>query len=166
MQSTRSQTGLGFSFADLRKPIARVVIAVSCLGISATASAQFDPNLPDFYTRPIVSPYLDMLNPNLGPDFMRYNRNIRRDLDVRQGITQNRYDYFQQQRQIQEQSQQFKLDRQRDGAGGRGTGGQSGRHVEPRRFNPFFRPSHNPLTGASNNIRATGHSVSFGGGRR
>jgi len=138
-----------------------------CLGSAsiATAQGQFDPNLPDFYTRPIVSPYLDMFNENLGPGFMRFNRNIQRDLDVRQGITQNRYDYFQQQRQIQDQARQFELERQRDAAGGQGGAGQAGRFGEPRRFNPFFRPSYNPLTGASNNIRPTGHTVTFGGRR-
>jgi hypothetical protein len=132
------------------------------------ASAQVGVDLPDFYTRPRISPYVDFLRrTEAGRDPFRdpltYQRQILRDFMILDEQRRN----LREQRQIREDFQRDLDERTQrifEELGPQTTG--RGLTQDSRRLNPFYRPSYNKLTGESNNIRPTGHGVSFGGGGR
>ena len=136
------------------------------LGINVPADAQdrFNPNQPDFYTRPKVSPYVNMVNPLLGPTFMRYNF-VKQEQETRAGITADRAALQEQQYQLEQQQKELEQERQtRQGSPqGRQSAGGSGRGLEdPRVGGPVRRIAHggysaNRLKGHSYNTRPTGH---------
>ena len=141
------------------------------LAVSSTAQAQFvpDQDVLNYYNRPTISPYIDLLRGrNDGRDVFRYHRNVVRDQNIRRGYL----DFLQNQRDLRdnigqvEQRQQQIQERQTDITDYLRDQSEARR---PRRFtndlNPFYRPRSNPRTGASLTIRPTGHPVYFGGGR-
>ena len=138
---------------------------------SLFAQERFNPSQPDFYTRPKVSPYVNMLNPLLGPTFMRYNF-VKQEQDTRAGITSDRATLQEQQLQLERQQREIEQDRQsrdrqaRSGqAGGAGGAGKDGPQ-DPRVGGPVRRSAHggysaSRLKGHSYNTRSTGHPVRY-----
>ena len=148
-----------------------LLILVGAWVLSFTASttpaiAQVGVDLPDFYTRPRISPYVDFFRRNdvrRDPfrDPLTYQRQILRDFRIleyeRNNLREQRQIRQDFQRDIDDRTQQILQE-----LGPQTTG--RGLPEDSRRLNPFYRPSYNKNTGASNNIRQTGHPVSFGGG--
>jgi hypothetical protein len=146
-----------------------LVVATFLCGNVAELSAQdrYNPNQPDFYTRPKVSPYVNMLNPLLGPNFMRYNF-VKQEQDTRAGITSDRAALQEQQYQLEQQQKEIEQERNsrdrqtRMGQAGGGKGGLQ----DPRVGGPVRRSAHggysaSRLKGHSYNTRSTGHPVRF-----
>ena len=157
----RIQRKLGFTVA--------VVLLAVCCGDVAEVSSQdrYNPNQPDFYTRPKVSPYVNMLNPLLGPDFMRYNF-VKQEQETRAGITSDRAALQEQQYQLEKQQKEIELERKsRDKQAGSGRGGRGKEGPQdPRVGGPVRRSAHggysaSRLKGHSYNTRSTGHPVRF-----
>lgn len=144
-----------------------LVAAGVCGGESLFAQDRYNPNQPDFYTRPKVSPYVNMLNPLLGPSFMRYNF-VKQEQDTRAGITSDRAALQEQQLQLERQQREIEQDRQsrdrqaRPGQAGAGKDGPQ----DPRVGGPVRRSAHggysaSRLQGHSYNTRSTGHPVRY-----
>ena len=146
-----------------------LVAATFLCGNVAELSAQdrYNPNQPDFYTRPKVSPYVNMLNPLLGPDFMRYNF-VKQEQDTRAGITSDRAALQEQQYQLERQQKEIEQERnsrERQARMGRAGGGKAGPQ-DPRVGGPVRRSAHggysaSRLKGHSYNTRSTGHPVRY-----
>ena len=127
--------------------------------LPALAQNRYNPNQPDFYTRPKVSPYINMLNPLLGPEFMRYNF-VKQEQDTRTGITTDRGAIEEQQRQLDQQRKEIEQDRQTRDKETRGR--QAEDPQDPRVGGPVRRSPHGGYTahrlkGHSHNTRPTGH---------
>ena len=145
-----------------------LLLAVFCGDVSElVAQNRYNPNQPDFYTRPKVSPYINMLNPLLGPEFMRYNF-VKQEQDTRAGITSDRAALQEQQYQLQQQQTELEQDRKirdKQDRSGRAGGGKDGPQ-DPRVGGPVRRSAHggysaHRLKGHSYNTRPTGHRVRF-----
>ena len=144
------------------------VAIVVAAGLTGTAQAQ-DQNkstLPDFYTRPVVSPYLDMLNPGLGPSFLRYN-SVRQKQATLNNERKTQTNYQKQQQQFVDRKRQYEEDQRAAEAkrkaqeGVEGSGGDP-RVGGPQRRSPFYQPAADRNSGNSYNIRPTGHTVRYG----
>ena len=140
-----------------------LVAAGVCGGESLFAQDRYNPNQPDFYTRPKVSPYVNMLNPLLGPSFMRYNF-VKQEQETRAGITSDRAALQEQRLQLERQQREIEQDRQSR----KGQAGMTGkdRPQDPRVGGPVRRSAHgvysaSRLKGHSYNTRSTGHTVRF-----
>jgi hypothetical protein len=145
-----------------------LLLAVFCGDVSElVAQNRYNPNQPDFYTRPKVSPYINMLNPLLGPEFMRYNF-VKQEQDTRAGITSDRSALQEQQYQLEQQQKELEQDRKirdKQDRSGRAGGGKDGPQ-DPRGGGPVRRSAHggysaHRLKGHSYNTRPTGHTVRF-----
>jgi len=141
------------------KQLSLLCVVAPLLGVTVPrqAAGQVGVDTPDFYSRPSVSPYVDLLRRNDGQDFLRYNRNVVRDLrildDQRRTVREERQlrDDFRRDIDTRSDRLQEELDR--------ATGGTQAPRGDTRLTNPFYQPRSNRLTGASLNIRPTGHSV-------
>ena len=157
------QTQYRFLFIWLVLPLAFL-----CGGVSGLAAQdRYNPNQPDFYTRPKVSPYINMLNPLLGPEFMRYNF-VKQEQDTQAGITSDRAALQEQQYQLEQQQKELEQDRKIRGKQDRSGRAGSGKDnpQDPRVGGPVRRSAHggysaSRLKGHSNNTRPTGHRVRF-----
>lgn len=140
-------------------------LCVTDLCVTAAAQNSYNPNQPDFYTRPKVSPYLNMLNPLLGPLPVRYQI-LQQQQETREGIKQDRRAIDQQQLQLQDQARKLEEQERKAAAGRPGTVPQGAlqdpRVGGPQRRSPFGYAYGHPQTGHSQTARRTGHSVRFG----
>ena len=140
------------------------VLLMLCAASPAAAQNQYNPNQPDFYTRPKVSPYVNMANPLLGPAFMRYNF-VKQEQATRAGITADRAKLQEQQYQLEKQQKEIEQERQarQKQPQGRQSAGNSGQGLQdPRVGGPVRRSAHGGYTahrlkGHSYNTRPTGH---------
>ena len=132
------------------------------------AQESYNPSQPDFYTRPKVSPYVNMLNPMLGPTFMRYNF-VKQEQDTRAGITSDRAALQEQQLQLERQQREIEQDRQsrdRQARSGQAGGSAKDGPQDPRVGGPVRRSAHggysaSRLKGHSFNTRSTGHPIRY-----
>ena len=132
------------------------------------AQERYNPSQPDFYTRPKVSPYVNMLNPLLGPTFMRYNF-VKQEQDTRTGITSDRATLQDQQLQLERQQREIEQDRQsrdRQARSGQAGGSAKDGPQDPRVGGPVRRSAHggysaSRLQGHSFNTRSTGHPIRY-----
>jgi hypothetical protein len=140
------------------------VAIVVAAGLTGTAHAQYQNNstLPDFYTRPVVSPYLDMLNPGLGPSFLRYN-SVRQKQATLNNERQTQTNYQKQQTQFVDRKRQYEEDQRAAEAKRKSQGEVEDPRVgSPRHRSPFYQPAADRNSGNSYNIRPTGHTVRYG----
>jgi hypothetical protein len=136
----------------------------SPLCVTAAAQNRYNRNQPDFYTRPKVSPYLDMLNPLLGPLPLRYQI-VKQQQETREGIKQGRRAIEQQQLQLQDQDRKLE-EQERKAAVGKPGAAPRGALEDPRvggpqRRSPFGDAYGHPQKGHSQTTRSTGHPVRF-----
>ncbi len=154
----------------MRWAVLAVIFATGLCVDAGLLSAQerYNPSQPDFYTRTKVSPYVNMLNPLLGPTFMRYNF-VKQEQDTRTGITSDRAALQEQQLQLERQQREIDEDRQsrdRQARSGQKGGSAKDRPLDPRVGGPVRRSAHggysaSRLKGHSYNTRSTGHPVRF-----
>ena len=97
----------------LRTLFVVAVVVVTIVSSSAsTALAQYQDNrvMPDFYTRPTVSPYLDLLNPGLGPINLRY-QSLRNKQAAQKNEKQAQVNYQTQLQQQTERDRKYEEDK-------------------------------------------------------
>jgi len=151
----------------LRTLFAVAVFVVAIVsGSASTALAQYQDSrtMPDFYTRPSVSPYLDMLNPGLGPTFLRY-QSVKNKQAALNNEKQAQLKYQTQQQQRAEQDRKYEEDkrsaelRSKKPAEGSANDPRVG---GPERRSPFYLPTGDRTNGFARDMRPTGHSVRYG----